>query len=77
MRDKTMQNDRHINILRNQNEELQTQIKALQKSQLSVGKSVLGSSFLTDRDDDDDYESYEETIVPPPSKRKKMKSSKS
>ncbi|CAG5132347.1 unnamed protein product [Candidula unifasciata] len=78
MRDKTTENDRHINILKHQNEELQAQIKALQKSQ-AVGKSLLPANFLlTDRDDDDEYESYEESHVSsPPSKRKKAKLSKS
>ncbi|BFZ06951.1 hypothetical protein BsWGS_09990 [Bradybaena similaris] len=78
MRDKTIQNDRHINILKHQNEELQAQIKALQKCQ-AAGKSLLPASFLLDRgDDDDDYESYEENHVSsPPSKRKKAKLSKS
>jgi Max protein len=76
MRDKTMQNDRHINILKQQNEELQAQIKALQKSQAG-GKSVLSSNFLNDADDD--YESFEEEAVieSTASKRKKVKLSNS
>ncbi|BFZ11592.1 hypothetical protein BsWGS_14630 [Bradybaena similaris] len=80
MRDKTMQNDRHINILKQQNEELQAQIKALQKSQ-NGGKTVLSSTFLNDNggEDDDDYDSCEDEIVveSPPSKRKKVKVSNS
>ncbi|KAI8784553.1 protein max [Biomphalaria glabrata] len=74
MRDKTMQNDRHINILKQQNDDLQSQIKALQKSQAG-GKAVLSSSFLDEERGDDDYESYEEeaVITSPPSKRKKNK----
>ncbi|KAH9496134.1 hypothetical protein Btru_012139 [Bulinus truncatus] len=76
MRDKTMQNDRHITILKQQNEDLQAQIKALQKSQAG-GKAVLSSSYLDEDRGGDDYESYEEetVITSPPSKRKKTKSS--
>ncbi|CAG5129506.1 unnamed protein product [Candidula unifasciata] len=81
MRDKTIQNDRHISKLKQQNEELQAQIKALQKSQ-NGGKTLLSSNFLNDNpgeDDDDDYDSCEDEIVveSPLSKRKKMKVSHS
>ncbi|XP_059157220.1 protein max-like [Physella acuta] len=77
MRDKTTQNDRHITILKQQNEDLQAQIKALQKSQ-SGGKSVLSTSYMDD-DRGDDYESYEEetVVTSPPIKRKKAKTSNS
>uniref|UniRef100_A0A0B6YS49 BHLH domain-containing protein n=1 Tax=Arion vulgaris TaxID=1028688 RepID=A0A0B6YS49_9EUPU len=78
MRDKTVQNDRHINVLKQQNEELQAQIKALQKTQTG-GKTVLNSSYLSDDRGDDDYESFEEEAVIecPPSKRKRTKLSNS
>jgi len=71
MRDKTMQNDKHIQILKQQNEELHQQIKALQKSQ--GGKTGHSSTFI---DGDEDYESYEEetVITSPPPKKKKTKS---
>lgn len=48
-------------------------VKALQKSQVG-GKSVLSTSYLSDRGDDD-YESCEEetAVTSPPSKRKKVK----
>ncbi|CAL1540059.1 unnamed protein product [Lymnaea stagnalis] len=78
MRDKTLQNDKHISILKQQNEDLQAQIKALQKSQAG-GKTVLSSSFMDDERGDDDYESFEEqtVITSPPSKRKKVKTANS
>jgi len=75
MRDKTTQNDKHIAILKQQNEELHHQIKALQKSQ--SGKSSHGSASYIDTLGDEDYESYEEetVVTSPPPKKKKMKSS--
>lgn len=74
MREKTQQNDRHIDILKRQNDELYSQVRSLQKSQAS-GKAVHNSFY--DRDDDDDSESYEEETVvsSPPTKRKKVKAS--
>ncbi|GFO30263.1 max [Plakobranchus ocellatus] len=77
MRDKTQQNDRHIDILKKQNDELQSQVRSLQKSQAG-GKALHSSNYFdNDRDDDDDSESYEEETVvsSPPTKRKKIKTS--
>lgn len=75
MRDKTTQNDKHIAILKQQNEELHQQIKALQKSQ--GGKSGHSSASYIDTLGDEDYESYEEetVVTSPPPKKKKTKSS--
>jgi len=75
MRDKTMQNDKHIQILKQQNEELHQQIKALQKSQ--VGKSgSRGSSSFIEHAGNDDYDSYEEeTVITSPPVKKKKKAS--
>ncbi|XP_005106364.1 protein max [Aplysia californica] len=78
MRDKTTQSDKHIQILKQQNDELHAQIKALQKSQ--GGKSGHGSSsFLNDHHGDEDYESYEEetVVTSPPTKKKKTKATNS
>ncbi|RUS73594.1 hypothetical protein EGW08_018637 [Elysia chlorotica] len=75
MRDKTQKNDRQIDILKKQNDELQSQVRSLQKSQAG-GKAVHNSNFYDDRDDDDSESYEEETVVAsPPTKRKKMKTS--
>ncbi|GFR66449.1 protein max [Elysia marginata] len=75
MREKTQQNDRHIDILKKQNDELYSQVRSLQKSQAG-GKAVHNSNFYDDRDDDDSESYEEETVVSsPPTKRKKIKAS--